>query len=476
MGRGVSSEHQSAEARATPYVASTMKGRILLVNPWIYDFAAYCEWSEPLGLLSIAAVLEENGYEVALIDCLDRRHPKLPSGLREDAYGCGKFLKTPVPMPAPLAAVRRRYGRYGLPVEVFQEELERQPRPDMVFVTSGMTYWYPGPLEAIKRVKAYFPQVPVALGGIYATLCHRHARQNSGADYVSSGEGELEALRLADKLTDNESDYERYSGGLDSLPRPLHQLRRNQRYVAIQTSRGCPFRCTYCASALLHPQGFRRRDPLNVADEIEFCRTQLGVRDFAFYDDALLVDADNHLLVLLDEVLGRDLDCRFHTPNGLHARFLDEAVAAKMYEAGFRTVRLGLETSNPVHQLRSGDKVSNRDFQRAVRNLLAAGFRPEQITAYVLMGLPGQSVQEASESVSFVHQCGASAQIALCSLIPGTKDWVRAVREGQIDAHADPLLHNDSIYPFPWCQASLDDFERVKAQALSGNRALVPDS
>jgi len=454
----------------------TMKGRILLINPWIYDFAAYCEWSAPLGLLIIAAVLEENDYEVALIDCLDRRHPKLPPGLREDAYGCGKFLKTLVDKPAVIGHVPRRYGRYGLPVEVFQEELKRQPRPDVVFVTSGMTYWYPGPFEVIRSVKAHFRNVPVALGGIYATLCHDHATENSGAHYVFSGEGELDALRLADKLTGNESDLKRYSGGLDSLPQPLHQLRRNQGYVAIQTSRGCPFHCTYCASALLHPQGFRRRDPRKVADEIEFCRRKLGVRDFAFYDDALLLDADKHILPILDEVLRRGLDSRFHTPNGLHARFLSETVAAKMYEAGFRTVRIGLGTSNAVQQRRSGGKVNNTDFQQAVYSLQTAGFRPEQITAYILMGLPGQSVQEASDSVSFVHQCGASAQIALCSLIPCTADWQRAVHQGQVDADADPLLHNDSIYPFPWSEASLEDFERVKAQALNGNRALLPDS
>lgn len=451
-----------------------MKDRILLINPWIYDFAAYCEWSEPLGLLSIAAVLRDSGYDVALLDCLDRRHPGLPSMPREDAYGCGKFVKTLVETPSVLSHVRRRYGRYGLPVEVFQEELDRQPRPDAVLVTSGMKYWYPSPFEAISRVKARFPRVPVILGGVYATLCPEHAAQRSGADHVVTGEGELRALRLVDELTGNRSDYARYGDVLDRLPRPLHELRRNQGFVAIQTSRGCPFHCTYCASSLLHPQGFRRRDPHHVADEIEHCARGLGIRDFAFYDDALLMDADDHLHVLLDEILRRGLDCRFHTPNGLHARYVDEALATKMYEGGFKTVRLGLETSNVVEQRRTGAKISNRDFQRAVRYLKESGFGAEQITGYVLMGLPGQSVEEVMDSVEFVHDCGALVQITTYSLIPGTREWERAVSEGHIDAGADPLLHNDSIYPFSWCPASLDDFERAKARALSGNRILAP--
>jgi radical SAM superfamily enzyme YgiQ (UPF0313 family) len=450
-----------------------VKGRILLVNPWIYDFAAYNEWGEPLGLLSVAAILEENGYQVGLIDCLDRRQPQIPPGTREDAYGCGKYLKTFVEKPPALSGVPRRYGRYGLPLEVFDAELESQPRPDVVLVTSGMTYWYPGAFEAIQRLKARFPGVPVVLGGTYASLCYDHARKHSGADHVVCGEGEVKALQLVDELTGSQSDYGRYAGGLDTLPSPLHGLRRNQGYAAIQTSRGCPFHCTYCASFLLHPEGFRRRDPLRIADEIEYCRRQLGIPDFAFYDDALLLDSETHIHPLLDRVLERRLDCRFHTPNGLHAAYVDEALACKMYQAGFKTIRLGLETSNADEQRRSGLKVSNEGFREAVRHLLAAGFLPSDVTAYILMGLPGQSPEEVEESVAFVHECGASAQIALYSLIPGTVEWTRAVREWGIDPHADPLLHNDSMYPFPWCKASLEDFKEIKAQALTGNRALV---
>jgi radical SAM superfamily enzyme YgiQ (UPF0313 family) len=451
-----------------------VKGRILLINPWIYDFAAYCEWSEPLGLLSVAALLEENGYQIALVDCLDRHHPGLPTRPRDDAYGCGKFLKTIVQKPPALSAVPRRYGRYGLPLEVFEQERKAQPCPDVVLVTSGMTYWYPGAFAAIEKVRTSFPGVPIVLGGPYATLCRHHAISNSGADYVLSGEGEIQALRLVDQLTGHESDYARYEGSLDALPPPLHALRRNQGYVAIQTTRGCPFHCTYCASSLLHPEGFRQREPRRVVDEIEFCREWLGIRDFAFYDDALLVDSDRHLHLLLDLVLERGLDCRFHTPNGLHAACIDAELASKMYRAGFKTIRIGLETSDPAEQVRSGGKVSTESFQQAIRNLRSAGFEPADITAYVLLGLPGQSVPQAKDSVAFAHECGARVQITLYSLIPGTVEWTRAVRTWGIDPHADPLLHNDSIYPFPWCDATLEDFQEIKARALAGNRALVP--
>lgn len=78
------------------------------------------------------------------------------------------------------------------------------------------------------------------------------------------------------------------------------------------------------------------------------------------------------------------------------------------------------------------------------------------------------------DSIEFVHDCGALVQITTYSLIPGTKEWERAVSDGYIDPGADPLLHNDSIYPFPWCRTGLDDFQQAKALALSGNRFLTP--
>ena len=51
--------------------------RVLLVNPWVYDFAAYDLWSKPLGLLYIAAFLRKYDFQVEYIDCMDRYHPQL---------------------------------------------------------------------------------------------------------------------------------------------------------------------------------------------------------------------------------------------------------------------------------------------------------------------------------------------------------------------------------------------------------------
>ena len=69
---------------------------ILLINPWITDFAAYNFWIKPLGLLSIASLLRKNGFQITLIDCID-------FSIKTEKYGDGKFFKTKIEKPVLLS-------------------------------------------------------------------------------------------------------------------------------------------------------------------------------------------------------------------------------------------------------------------------------------------------------------------------------------------------------------------------------------
>ncbi|MGZ4887374.1 MAG: B12-binding domain-containing radical SAM protein, partial [Candidatus Aminicenantales bacterium] len=275
---------------------------LLLINPWIYDFTAYDFWLKPLGLLYIAAILEKaGGFRLSFIDCLDRFHPGIgkPAVLKPD--GRGPFPKEEVPKPALLDAVPRRFSRYGIPVGLFEEELDRVPRPDAVLLTCTMTYWYPGVQAVVELVRRRFGAVPVILGGIYATLCPEHARAQSGADVVVSGPGERAVFAaLRDALGDGVPPWPDLSG-FDALPAPAFGRLRDRTWLPVLTSRGCPFRCTFCASHLL-AYGFEQRAPASVAAEIENHHALFGTRHFAFYDDALLLDKDRHALPLLERI------------------------------------------------------------------------------------------------------------------------------------------------------------------------------
>src|SRR3972149_2790476 len=82
--------------------------QVLLVNPPVYDVAAYGFWSAPLGLLYVGAVLRENGMDLALLDCLTEREEKR----RED--GRAPFVKQSVKSPDSFKGIRKRLKRYGM--------------------------------------------------------------------------------------------------------------------------------------------------------------------------------------------------------------------------------------------------------------------------------------------------------------------------------------------------------------------------
>jgi radical SAM superfamily enzyme YgiQ (UPF0313 family) len=372
-----------------------------------------------------------------------------------------------VDTPDPLKGFPRRYGRYGISREAFLHDLELAGRPDAILVTSRMTYWYPGVHEAVACVRKAFPGVPVLLGGIYATLCSRHAEEHAGADHVLCGEGELEVLRVLGRLWGASPEYCPDTGDLDSLPYPLFDLVEPLRYVCIQTSRGCPYRCTYCASHLLAP-GLRMRDPHKAADEVEYWHRCHGVNDFALYDDAFLFRSRRLALPFMREIAGRRIDVRLHAPNALHARFLSLEVAAAMKESGFATIRLGLETADPVLQEKTGGKVSNDEFLCALENLSRAGFDPADIGVYILCGLPGQYAREVLDAVEFVRRSGARPIITEYSPLPGTGMWEAARRSSRYPLAEDPLFHNNTLLPCAWDGLDPSMYREIRRAAGRG--------
>ena len=421
---------------------------ILLINPWIYDFAAYDFWMKPLGLLYAAALIRrDTPHSVSFIDCLDRFHPGLAGHPAGKPDGRGPFPKEHVPKPEAVRGVPRRFSRYGLPTALFEEELARVPRPDAVLVTSGMTYWYPGIQAVIDLVRRKFGPVPVVLGGIYATLCPGHAKAESGADLVVPGPAEEGLLpALAEVLGGAAEDAAGPSAG-ETLPAPAFDLLRDRRCLPVLTSRGCPLRCTYCAGHLLSP-GFTQRPPASVLAEIVDGHSRFGTRHFAFYDDALLWGKRSHAWPLFEGLAAAGPRLEFHSPNGLHLREIDAATARLMRAAGLKSLYLSMESTDANLMREKGPKASPADLERALGELEAAGYERSAIGVYLITGLPGQSAASVAESIRFVRGLGAVPRAAYFSPIPGTAEWASLVRAGTLDDDADPLLHNKTAFAY----------------------------
>lgn len=424
--------------------------RILGINPWITDFAAFNVWSRPVGLLACLDMLRNAGASVALLDCLDPTWDgmKWP---KPGKYGTGHYPKKTINTPEPLTFMDRRYSRYGLDRNVVRQALAAlDPKPDAVLVTTIMTYWYPGSLDILDICAELWPDVPRILGGSYATLCGDHAYEHADALLL---QGPLERpdnwkafWHMIGSTPPELPEYAGLSLSLDLYAAPA--------YSVILGSRGCPFSCEYCASHALYPhftQGDHNR--ITALMQSEYDR---GVRDFAFYDDALLINPERWLWPMLDNVVDNRLDLRLHTPNAMHIRRLSSRVCHTLKQAGLHTVRLGLETTDFDH--RNDVKLTREEWESGARCLIEAGFDTGDIGVYILFGLPGQDLGNIKQAVEHVRSYGFRPHLAHYTPIPGSPMFETACAASPYPLAEEPLFQNNSIWPcvpggFSWKEA-----------------------
>jgi radical SAM superfamily enzyme YgiQ (UPF0313 family) len=316
-----------------------------------------------------------------------------------------------------------------------------------------MSYWYLGVREVLDDLRAYSSGTRTVLGGVYATLCPAHAR-SLGADVVVQGSA-LDPLWDYLGTTPNWSElpcWEQY---------PVLES------GVLKLAVGCPFRCTYCSVPAVDPNFIPIPLQRSLAELDYLCR--LGVRNIAFYDDALLYRANEILIPFLHGVLQRGLDVNFHTPNALNARFITRDLAEIMVRTGFRTFYLGFESSAYDWQRRTGGKVYSEDLVRAIEHLAAAGADRSGITAYLIIGHPNGDTQNVDASVQFAHRLGIRVMLSEFSPIPGTPDGEQCRRWVDLD---EPLNHNKTAFTL----RSLGEPEvnRIKAICKQLNRSLSP--
>jgi len=428
--------------------------RILLVNPPIYDFAAYDFWQRPYGLLSVAGQLRGQA-EFALFDYLDRLHPSLAGcdRLASDRWGRGRFPSVRVDKPDCLASVPRYFQRFGLPRDLFRSFLREKGPFDYVFVQTVMTYWYPGVEEVVEDVRSAWPNAKIVLGGNYVTICPDHASR-LGADLLVLG-------------TDLAPLWQFLEMEPDASQPALWEVYGRLRTGVLKLSEGCPFKCTYCSVPQVYGR-FAPRSRERSWAELELLVAQ-GATDIAFYDDALLFDAETVLAPFLGRVLQQGVDVNFHTPNALNARFVTADLAMLMVRAGFKTFYLGFESHSRRWQESTGAKVYSEELAQAVRYLTAAGAEPANITAYQIVGHPNSDIQELEGSMQFVRRVGIRGMLADFSPIPGTPDGDACRRWVDLD---EPLTHNKTA--FPVMRLDFDAVNRLKDMQRQLNRTLAP--
>ena len=411
--------------------------KIIGINPPVYDFSFADLWSKPMGLLYLLEKLKRNGNEVFLLDSIHEGSSQIKT------YGRARIDSVEINKPPVYQGIKRRYHRFGLGTEEIRKKLLAIGKPDVVFLTSLMTYWYGGVKEIIDLTREIFDDTPIILGGIYAKLCPKHT-ETLAADYI---------------VTDN---------WLPDVPYPAMNLYENITYGVTMTSFGCPLSCEYCASNILWPT-FYKRNIAEVLGEIEM-QNNLGATDFAFYDDALLLNKEAYSYPLFEKISAfYKSSIRLHTPNGLHVREIDAKCAEMLKSTNFVTLRLSLESIDTEIARTGSDKVKWNEYESAVKNLLNVGYSTNDCETYILLGLPGQRLKSVKDTIRFVRDCGGKPKLAEFSPIPGTVTFAHAVKE--IPALAtEPLLHNNSVYS-SWISKNMEPEELQELKDLASRKA-----
>lgn len=429
--------------------------RALLVNPWVFDFKAFDFWNKPVGLLIVSNILKKIGFKIDFIDCMDRTSPYFTTNAKTGMFGRGKYCYEEVAKPEMFKEIPRRYKMYGMPKDLFLETMNEVEQPDIIFVTSSMTYWYPGVFEAIKILKEKFPKTKIVLGGIYATLCENHAKKYSAADIVFTGPADKNLIALLRNL-----GFDPHTNVDISNIVPDFSLYNRLHYGVILTSRGCPFNCTYCATRFLCPS-FQILPNEIVLGQLDCLSGK--TKNIAFFDDALLYN--KNFIQLLEIIIKRQYDFNFHTSNGLHCRYIDENIARLMFRANFKAMYLSLETTNHEVQKKTGDKVNTEEFVNAVTVLTKIGFSPDAIHTYLLFGMPDQTPDEIIDAIKLCHSLGVHPHLCEFSPIPHTKEFENT----GFNEDTDPLYHNNLFYTWFWPELKTDLYKKIKSLLTKTN-------
>jgi hypothetical protein len=406
---------------------------VLLVNPYVADFKLYDEWMLPVGLLYISSLLKIAGIKVEFFDFLIREKGKD----RED--GRGKFVYKVIEKPNVYRIIPRKYKLYGIEEEIAKERLSSFS-PKVIFLTSGMSYWYLGIIKSIKLLKEVFDSVPIVLGGIFPKVMNGIIPNElySLVDFIFHKD--VSSSDIAFLIKNMLGKEIHYNVLRDILSTPIDISLVYKPFGVLLTSIGCPFRCSYCLAWRL--SSYKIRKEWVIEKELLHFHNK-GIKNIAFYDDALLFRYQKNLIRIYKILERNGMSFSFHLPNGINARYITEDVAYLLRRMGVKTVRLGYEVDRRDLQIRLGDKAKKKELEIAIYLLKKVGFN--DIGVYIMLH-PFVSVDDFLATANFIHSLGVLVKPVLYSPIPNTSDFNNLVKK--YPHITNPLYQNDSFFVF----------------------------
>jgi len=416
----------------------------------VYDTQYWGQWSQPYGLLRIASLLKKHKYtRIELFDFLEITDGERIHKHRiniEESFTEKEAPNRPIQPhritkpndPDTLELFRYHFGKTWQEFDnwLLDKNFDSVHPPDEIWISAVMTYWWESVRDLIVRLKKRFGKKPlILLGGIYPTLIPEHAATYCQPDIVVVGEIE--------EANDIWTDLSLYKTPPD--------------YAIITPSRGCPNNCAYCAQKTINAgrNKVHFRDVNDIYTEMIDKWERFGIRDFSFYADFLLWDYENNFIPLLEKITNtKDIYFRIYAPEGLDVRLLSQSqrLVDALKAAHLQKVYLPCESIDDDYVKTLNRKhVKLEHFVKAVQMCEKAGFKMRNmaVNAFLLYGLPGETVDQVVKSILFVSEIVGSIIPMLFTPVPSTEIYQKYLpyiheRGWDRDLH----LLNGKLLPF----------------------------
>ena len=285
-------------------------------------------------------------------------------------------------------------------------------KPDLVGI-SMITRDYRGFYNTIERIKQYNIHIKIVVGGPHVTIFKEQVLQDCQAiDYGITREGERTLVELCQEevakekirgLLYREKDDIVYTGDrefitdLDKVSWPRYErfeLDRYFREISIHTSRGCPYRCIFCARHVLSPE-YKARSAKNVGDELEYWYRK-GYRKFNIEDDNFNL-IQERVYAICDEIEQRQLKgLILRCSNGIRADRIDRDMLIRMREVGFQYLAFGVDAGNNrmLEVVKKGETME--EIEAGIRNACELGY---SIKLFFIIGNPSETPEDVEDMV-----------------------------------------------------------------------------
>jgi len=452
--------------------------KILLIQPPVLDFYQTGIRTQPVGLASLAAVLEKNNHRVEILDCQ-------ASGQRKRIPVPEKFSYIKEFFPDGDLSPFRLYSNFyhfGLSFDEVSSRVKKNA-PDLVGISCQFTPYVSESIRTAAVVKAAGSDIPVVFGGAHASVRPEDVLKSAFVDYAVIGEGEETFLNLVAAVSQREkicdiagvgykdgdvtrinplktyiSDINRLSFPARNRLDPERYKIKDRKYTMLLTSRGCPQGCSYCSVATTMGTGFRARSPQNVIDEMQSCVKEQNITAFDIEDDNFTLDVSRaeKILDLIIDVFGEQ-GLALYAMNGLSIFSLTENLLLKMKRAGFKHLDLALGSSSKVINRQMNRPVDLNRAEAVLKQAAKLGF---PVTTYIILGIPGHSLEDMISSILYLAEKDTFIGPSIFYPSPGTKVY-REMEENGDFLPVDFSMLRSSLFP-----VETDGFSRLDIVTL----------